>query len=829
MYIRTEDRSHPRFTNPDSELNLITEKSRDNVNISSHKVELQTTDVMPAISVHARNQSIVTIKDASFFFSHGGTQILKDINLEIPRGTLTMVIGAIGSGKSCLLKVMLGELTSGKGFVFANNSSIAFCSQTPWLPNSNLRELVLGDSSYDETWYNAVINACMLHHDIASFPDSDRTMIGSDGAALSGGQKQRVALARALYSRRDLLLIDDVFSGLDYKTNQAVFRNVFGREGLCRLHNMTVVLATHAVEHLQSADSIVILSNSGTILEQGKFQELRENENSYIKDLIFHERSDEDSYEETNEAPAVTKTQTKPEPLKTNDINRQDGDASVYFYFVKSVGWIHFFLFVGTVVLYTFSSQFQAVLLELWSKSETGNSGVYTNMYMGLYAMLSVLALCGIGGLLCVTLLFAGPYASINLHRTLLHTVMSAPYSWFTTTDSGGTLNRFSQDMSLIDMELLIGIVDTFAGSFTAIAQAILIAIGAKYVGVILPLITGILYILQKVYLKTSRQLRLLDLESRSPLYSHFAETLSGLTTIRAFGWQAQSAEKNRELLDISQKPYYFLYCIQRWLNLVLDLIIAGIAVIIITLATQMRGTTSAGTLGIALVNILQFNSTLSFLIRKWTQLETYIGAVARVKSFEANTGSENGPLEVNLPPPEWPVEAKVEFRDVTATYGIDGPAVCNVSFSIEGGTKMGIVGRTGSGKSSLMLALFRMLDLKTGDILIDSISISTLDRQSVRCSFITIPQEPYFLSGTVGFNADPFHSLDSRAIQIALSRVGLWDIIRDNGGLEAPMTAAPLSQGQQQLFCIARAIIRKMALGNKDHGILVLDEVTRC
>jgi ATP-binding cassette subfamily C (CFTR/MRP) protein 1 len=224
--------------------------------------------------------------------------------------------------------------------------------------------------------------------------------------------------------------------------------------------------------------------------------------------------------------------------------------------------------------------------------------------------------------------------------------------------------------MSLIDMELLIGIVDTFAGSFMAIAQAILIAIGAKYVGVIIPLIIGTLYILQSVYLKTSRQLRLLDLESKSPLYSHFTETLSGLTTIRAFGWQTQSALKNRKLLDISQKPYYLLYCIQRWLTLVLDLIIAGIAVILITFATQMRGTTSAGTLGIALVNILQFNSTLSFLIRKWTQLETSIGAVARVKSFEANTLSENGPLEVNLPPSEWPTRAKVEFRDVTAAYG---------------------------------------------------------------------------------------------------------------------------------------------------------------
>ncbi|PQE21513.1 ABC multidrug transporter protein [Rutstroemia sp. NJR-2017a BVV2] len=847
-YIRTKERNDPRFASPNSERNSIPEKSRDNINVASCETVLQTVDsVVPVVLFHARNKNILTIKDASFVFSFEGTPVLKDINLEVSRGTLTMVIGAIGSGKSCLLKAMLGELPSSKGFVFANASSIAFCSQTPWLPNNNLRELVLGGSSYDEIWYNTVLNACMLHHDIATFPNSEKTIIGSDGAALSGGQNQRLALARALYSRKDLLLIDDVFSGLDSKTNKAVFRNVFGREGLCKLHNITVVLATHTVEHLQSADNIVILSNNGTILEQGNFQKLRENEDGYIKDLVFLEGPDEDSYEETDEAlvaGAMNKMPTKPEPLETNDINRQDGDASVYFYFAKSVGWIYFSVFIGTVVLYTFSSEFQAVLLELWSKSETSHLGVYSNMYMGLYAMLSVLALCGIGGLLCVTLLFAGPYVSINLHCTLLHTVMTAPYSWFTATDSGVTLNRFSQDMSLIDMELLIGIVDTFAGSFMAVAQAILIAIGAKYVGVILPLIIGTLYILQKLYLKTSRQLRLLDLESKSPLYSHFTETLSGLTTIRAFGWQAQSAEKNRKLLDTSQKPYYLLYCIQRWLNLVLDLIIAGIAVVLITFATQMRGTTSAGTLGIALVNVLQFNSTLSFLIKKWTQLETSIGAVARVKSFEANTVSENGPLEVNLPPPEWPTKAKVEFRAVTAIYlygsnqrtfmnctnhtkSIDKPAIQGISFSIDGGTRMGIVGRTGSGKSSLILTLFRMLELKIGDILIDNISISTLRRQSVRCSFITIPQEPYFMSGTVGFNADPFHSLDNQAIQTALVRVGLWDIICDNGGLEASMNTTPLSQGQQQLFCIARALIRKVSLGNKNHGILVLDEVT--
>jgi ATP-binding cassette subfamily C (CFTR/MRP) protein 1 len=209
-YIRTKGLNDPRFTSLDSDGNSISEKFRENVHIASREIELQTVNsVMPAISVHARNKNIVTINDASFVFSPEDTSVLKDINLEISRSTLTMVIGAIGSGKSCLLKAMLGELHSNKGFVYANTSSIAFCSQTPWLPNNNLRELVLGGSSYDEAWYNTVLNACMLHRDIAVFPDGEETIIGSDGAALSGGQKQRLVSRSTNDRRMSIDLLDE--------------------------------------------------------------------------------------------------------------------------------------------------------------------------------------------------------------------------------------------------------------------------------------------------------------------------------------------------------------------------------------------------------------------------------------------------------------------------------------------------------------------------------------------------------------------------------------------------------------------------------------------
>lgn len=208
-YIRTKDRNDPRFSSPDSERISISEESRDDANLVPHEIELQTIrSVMPASASHVQKTDLITIKDASFNFSSEGTPVLKDIKLEISRGTLTLVIGAIGSGKSCLLKAMLGELPSSKGFVFTHTSNIAFCSQTPWLPNSKLRELVLAGSSYDEVWYNAVLKACVLNQDIATFPDGEETVVGSDGAALSGGQKQRLVSRFTVYIETLIYFLD---------------------------------------------------------------------------------------------------------------------------------------------------------------------------------------------------------------------------------------------------------------------------------------------------------------------------------------------------------------------------------------------------------------------------------------------------------------------------------------------------------------------------------------------------------------------------------------------------------------------------------------------
>lgn len=270
----------------------------------------------------------------------------------------------------------------------------------------------------------------------------------------------------------------------------------------------------------------------------------------------------------------------------------------------------------------------------------------------------------------------------------------SAPLSFFTTTDTGTTINRFSQDLQLIDMELPVSALNTFASmclfsvltwfmvsiiltsTFSVliafvlcIAQMALIGVASVYAAISFPIVLGALFFIQKYYLRTSRQLRFMDLEAKAPLYSQFNECLAGLATIRAFGWQKALEKKNRNLLDRSQKPFYLLFSVQRWLTLVLDMVVAGIAVLLIVLVVNLRGTISAGYAGVALVNIIQFSQSIKLLITFWTTLETHIGAIARIKVFNEAAQPEDKDAEKNQPPPNWPSEGGVEFHSVSAEY----------------------------------------------------------------------------------------------------------------------------------------------------------------
>ena len=376
--------------------------------------------------------------------------------------------------------------------------------------------------------------------------------------------------------------------------------------------------------------------------------------------------------------------------------------------------------------------------------------------------------------------------------------------------------------MTVLDQELPYALVDLTAGLMSAVMGAVLMCISAGYFAATMPPVILTVWVLQKYYLRTSRQLRLLDLEAKSPLYSHFIESLSGLVTIRAFGWAENFQKQNMAFLDTSQKPYYLLFCIQRWLALILDLMVAFLAVILMVLVVKLRTSISGGFVGLALLNVMSFNESLSQIIQMWTQLETSFGAIARLKNFSATTACENLPGETHGVPENWPEQGAIEIKNVSASYKPNSDLVIrNLNLSILAGEKIGICGRSGSGKSSLITSLFRMLELAEGSsITIDGIDISTLPRQLVRERLNAIPQEPFFIKGTVRLNADPYSDYSDAEIIAAIGKVYLWPLVLAKGGLDTQLDAEFFSHGQRQLFCLARALLRRSK-------VIVLDEVT--
>ncbi|RFU32078.1 hypothetical protein B7463_g4239, partial [Scytalidium lignicola] len=747
---------------------------------------------------------------------------LHDINFEVAKGSLTMVIGVIGSGKSTLIKTIVGELPCDRGTITMTEQSTAYCSQTPWLPNSTVRNIINGYTTNDDPrWYRTVVYACAFDEDILEFPDQDDSIIGSRGITLSGGQKQRLALARAVYSRRSIIALDDVLSAVDPRTETLIVERLLGKSGLFKKLGTTVILATHAIRHLHLADTIIVLGADGRITENGSIDFLR-SQSGFVSRLISHPEILQ-SKQDTEQRNA-TETSSDPKPRRETirheqlpDPTRQIGDISTYKYYFNSIGWKLVFINVSSAFIFALGLRFPSVWLNLYAE------GYITSLplFACIYALCAVIALGAVTLFLYSLYMKVIPKSGARLHQILLQSVMSAPQSFFDTTDSGITLNRFSQDMTLVDGNLPNSAVMCQAYLWQCLAGFALIATGSSYVALTCPLLIIAVYFLQMFYLRTSRQIRFLDLECKSPLYTHFSETLEGLSTIRSFGWQKHFIDQNLQHLDTSQRPYYLLYCIQRWFNLVLQLLVGLLATIVVALATNLTGSTSGGRLGISLSAVVTFSSSLASFIMYWTQLETSLGAITRIKGFEEGTADENREEETFVPGDEWPTRGLIELSGISASYGSNSPALSDISFTVKPGEKIGICGRTGSGKSSLLSILVRILEIDSGTVSIDGLDLQILPREIIRSRLITIPQDPFFLAGSVRLNADPTLSTTEPAIITALTKVGLWDIIEARGGLDADMTTNPLSQGQQQIFCLARAMLQT---GSR---ILLLDEAT--
>lgn len=489
------------------------------------------------------------ISNGNFGWDESGRPTLRDINLQIPSAKLTIVTGPVASGKSTLCKALLGEVPLARGRVWTNfcpsRGRVGYCDQSPYLSNATIRENIVGFSAFDGDRYERVIETTMLRYDLDMLlPQGDQTQIGSDGIILSGGQKQRVSIARALYHEATVFIFDDVFRGLDADTEQQIFKNVFSAgDGILRQRDATVVLCTHSVRHLPAADHIVVLAPDGTVAEQGTFQQLINSVHSCVHGFGINQESEDDtnkvygdlhivsSSSAANQRPLQTllpkvgKPEAKLEEEEAEGGGRKIGDAQVLRHYFSRITLSSKIVFLMASVSWGFFYSFTPVWLTFWSEDVTGDSDSATRepnhstaFWLGLYAMLQIMTPLSILLMSLTVFTRVVREAGARLHKEALDTVLNAPLRFFSTTDIGVIVNMFSQDMALLDGQLPMALSNLSLYIFSSIGQAGVIAGSSPYLVATYPLLAAVLWCIQKFYLRTSRQLRLLDLEAKSPL-----------------------------------------------------------------------------------------------------------------------------------------------------------------------------------------------------------------------------------------------------------------------------------------------------------------------
>ncbi|GME38700.1 ABC transporter [Neofusicoccum parvum] len=553
------------------------------------------------------------LHNASFSADHS-LPLLHDISLEIDEGSFTMVIGRVASGKSVILQSLVGEMKMVDGSFKSNGSGTSFCAQSAWLRNASLRKNILGESDFEQSWYDTVTWACGLTQDFKELKDGDATMVGSRGISLSGGQKNRISLARALYARKPILVVDDVLSGLDNNTENLVFSRVFGRDGLLRKANCTAILATHSVRWAPQSDKLVVMSG-GRIVGSGPYHELSTKPgfleahslHSCDADLSGHHTDVPEEMTADSKIPAAS---AETEVESESGYDRRAGDIGSLVYYMNAVGKKHTATFLVLWGLGCAATALQYVWLKELAKASSSPEALRKSI--GIFTAITVADIALVAVAVAQFCLVFCPNSSLSTHAHQLAAFMRARYSFLVATDIGSLTNRFSQDIILVDSVLPPAFFMTANSVFEQVARFAIIIAATPPIAVLLPFLAGIGYLIQRVYLRTSRQIRLMDLEAKAPLCTNFLETLAGIATIRAFGWTDAFRARNRQLLDDSQVPFYLLQAIQNWLRLVLELMVAGLVVILVSLAVGLRSRVDPGYLGLALVGAVRLPIPLS-------------------------------------------------------------------------------------------------------------------------------------------------------------------------------------------------------------------------
>ncbi|KAL5771882.1 hypothetical protein ACOSQ2_011806 [Xanthoceras sorbifolium] len=775
---------------------------------------------------------------------------LSNINLEIPVGSLVAIVGGTGEGKTSLISAMLGELPALKETSVVIRGTVAYVPQLAWIFNATLRENILFGSEFETTRYWKAIDVTALQHDLDLLPGRDLTEIGERGVNISGGQKQRVSMARAVYSNSDVYLFDDPLSALDAHVGRQVFNSCIKEE----LHGKTRILVTNQLHFLPQVDRIILVSE-GMIKEEGTFEELSRHGRLFQKLMENAGKMEEmDQGEEKNECKNFNQKTSKPPANGVSEVNELPESTS---YTKKGKGWksvlirqeeretgivswnvlmrykyalgglwvimILFTCYLSTEVLRISSSTW----LSVWTNQSTSES-YRPGYYILIYALLGF-------GQVTVTLvnsywlIISSLSAAKRLHDSMLNSILRAPMLFFHTNPTGRIINRFAKDLGDIDrnvansVSMFMGQVWQLLSTFVLIGIVSTISLWA-----IMPLLV-LFYAAYLYYQSTAREVKRLDSITRSPVYAQFGEALNGLSSIRAYKAYDRMANINGKSMDNNIRFTLANVSSNRWLTIRLESL-GGIMIwLTATFAVLQNGrgenqATFTSTMGLLLSYTLNITTLLSGVLRQASRAENSLNSVERVGTYIDLPSEAPAIIESNRPPPGWPSSGSIKFKDVVLRYRPELPPVLHgLSFVISPCEKVGIVGRTGAGKSSMLNALFRIVELERGRILIDDCDVAKFGLTDLRKVLSIIPQSPVLFSGTVRFNLDPFSEHNDADLWEALERAHLKDVIRKNSsGLDAEVSEGGenFSVGQRQLLSLARALLRRSK-------ILVLDEAT--
>ncbi|XP_016390373.1 ATP-binding cassette sub-family C member 9-like isoform X2 [Sinocyclocheilus rhinocerous] len=817
------------------------------------------------------------------FFTWGSNlSTLTDINIRIPTGQLTMIVGQVGCGKSSLLLAMLGEMQtiSGKvywsklpdyeilfdGSISKNRYSVAYAAQKSWLLNATVEENITFGSPFNKQRYKAVIDACSLQPDIDLLPFGDQTEIGERGINLSGGQRQRICVARALYQNTNIVFLDDPFSALDIHLSDHLMQ-----EGILKFlqdDKRTLVLVTHKLQYLIHADWIIAMKD-GSVLREGTLKDIQTHDvELYEHWKTLMNRQDQELEKETEmesqttlerktlrrafysrEAKNQIDDEDEEEEVEEDDDDNMSTTTSrrskiqwkMCCRYLSSGGFLMVFLMVSSKLAKHSVMVAIDYWLAAWTSSNPHNQSLadpflnatnYTQnddtqiaqhrSYVPVFIILcgAAIALCLITSL---TVEFLGVAAATNLHHNLLNKIIHAPIRFFDVTPLGQILNRFSADTNIIDQHIPPTLESLTRSTLLCLSAIGVIAfVTPAFLIALVPLAVAF-YFIQKYFRVASKDLQDLDDSTQLPLLCHFSETAEGLTTIRAFRHEARFKQRMLELTDTNNTAYLFLSAANRWLEVRTDYL--GAVIVLTAAVAAIWSTSQSGLVGLGLTYALTVTNYLNWVVRNLADLEVQMAAVKKVNSF-LSTESENyeGSMDVSQVPEDWPQHGEIKIHDLCVRYDtMLKPVLKHVNAHINPGQKVGICGRTGSGKSSLSLAFFNMVDVFEGKIVIDGIDICKLPLQTLRSRLSIILQDPVLFSGSIRLNLDPERTCTDDRLWEALEIAQLKNIVKAlPGGLDAVVTEGGenFSVGQRQLFCLARAFVRKSS-------ILIMDEAT--